>query len=340
MLWIGAVILSCAAVYWFLRSKWLTINTTLRQALQAAERRDWKCAEVFFARAMQVVKTLQEPAQSRYLRTAAVGLAGVFHRRGRFQEAGELLSAALELREPANRFESNDLLLAHDTLGLIRLDQGRFIEAQKSFERALQLCEGIGDKTLILMELQRLGDVFLRQAQFERAEQILLRACEVEREMTSEQLRRSGKNIAEYVITSFSQPEIYFTQKKWSEALPALEAKVSHWERAVTRPDNVDLGTLQMRLADVQGRLGNSAASIETYRRALDTIKRDWTEGHPRVAVCTGALAVALEAGDGKNEAAREALEMFAACGLEAHPDAAGCREILLLSDDVRPALA
>jgi tetratricopeptide (TPR) repeat protein len=340
MLWIGAVLLVIASIYWFLRSNWLTINTNLQQARQAAERKDWARSEVQYAQTFRAIKLLKEPANTRYLRTASVGLAGVFHRRGKFQEADELLSAVVQLNAPANRFESTDMALAHDTLGQLRLDQGRYVEAQQAFERALQICEDIGDKTLIVMELQRLGDAFLRQSQFEQAQQVLLRANDVEREVTSELLRRTGKDPTGYVMTSFSQPEIYFSQQKWSDALPAFESKVSSWERAVTRPDNVDLGALQMRLADIQGRLGDSQTSTETYRRALGTIRRDWTDNHPRVAGCLAALALALKAGDEKNEAARDALEIFAACGLETHPDALACWDILQSSHNAQQASA
>jgi len=47
-----------------------------------------------------------------------------------------------------------------------------------------------------------------------------------------------------------SLPDIDFCRERWLEARPLNEEKVSHWEKSVTRPDNIDQIVLDRPVID------------------------------------------------------------------------------------------
>jgi tetratricopeptide (TPR) repeat protein len=212
------------------------------------------------------------------------------------------------------------------------MDRGDYATAQQYLQKAIVQREKTGNQGWMIMELQTLGDVLLRQQKFDEAEQILIRANDTEKRVTHESLVRQGKDPGSMVIISMSQPDVYFSQRRWTEALKVYQEKVTHWERSLTRPDNVDLGHLQMRLAEVQTNLGDASAAAESYRHAAESFQRDWTGEHPRVALALGRLSEALQAAnhcDEARRAAKSALDLFESNGIPQHPQAAACRQVL-----------
>jgi tetratricopeptide (TPR) repeat protein len=247
-------------------------------------------------------------------------------------EAESLFQEALTGWQPDAPQVFDDLCFGHVTWGQLCLDRGRYAEAQEHMQKATLLRQNLGNRGWLIMELQALGDALLRQDKFDEAEQVLTRCNDLEKQVIHESLVCQGKNPGASVMISMSQPDVYFSQRRWPEALKVYQEKVTHWERSLTRPDNVDVGHLQMRLGEVQAHLGNASAAAETYRHAAESFKRDWSGEHPRVARALGRLSQALGASnqvEDARRAAKSALQLFESNGIPQHPEAEACRRLL-----------
>src|ERR1051326_7241002 len=106
-----------------------------------------------------------------------------------------------------------------------------------------------------------------------------------------EQMIREGKNPAEHHVLSWSMPDLHFCRGQYEDARQIYRRKVEFWEKSVTRPDNIDLGHLQMRLAAAEAHTGHRAEAQEMYTRAEATFAREWCEAHPKVAAARAAKA-------------------------------------------------
>jgi tetratricopeptide (TPR) repeat protein len=332
MFWISAVIVVAGFAGWLFRPKWLRVARKMQAAQRAFQRKEWVRAEQLYREAIVGAELLNESGRSRLLCPCLVDLATICHRGAKLREADELLQKAVALREPGDQFESNSFALAHHALGRIRIDQGRYVEAQHSFERSIHWHESTGNKGMAVVELQNAGDALLLQSEFAQAEKVFLRASDMEREVIHEQLQRNGKIPGASTSISMTQPDIYFSQKRWPDALIAYRQKVSRWQKATDVPEIVDVPRLQMRLAAVLGNLQDFSAAIQIYRNCIEKLATEWPEVHPKAAVCLAKLAGALAA-DGKRyeskETAEKSLQMFAACSLPDHPEAEICRGLV-----------
>jgi hypothetical protein len=103
---------------------------------------------------------------------------------------------------------------------------------------------------------------------------------------------REGKNPAEHHVISWSLPDLHFCREQYEDARRLYREKVEFWEKSVTRPDNIDLGHLQMRLAVCEERTGHRDAAIEMYTRAASTFAREWGEEHPKTVAARERKAV------------------------------------------------
>jgi tetratricopeptide (TPR) repeat protein len=145
-------------------------------------------------------------------------------------------------------------------------------------------------------------------------------------------MQREGKIPGASTSISMTQPDIYYSQKRWRDALIAYQEKVSHFLGVADVPDIVNLPRLQMRLAAVQNNLQDFPASVQTYQKCIERLTTDWAAVHPKVAVCLAKLAGALVANgnlEDSKKTAGKSLEMFAACGLPDHPEASVCRDLV-----------
>jgi tetratricopeptide (TPR) repeat protein len=130
--------------------------------------------------------------------------------------------------------------------GDLCLDAGRYAEAEARYRKALEVNEGIGNRAMVTFDSQRLAHVLILQSRRDEAAIVLEHCAELETSIVHEQL--------------------------------------VHWEKSLTRPDNIDLGHLQLRLAAREAASGDRLAAIETCRRAIGTFEREWSDRHPEAA--------------------------------------------------------
>ena len=91
-----------------------------------------------------------------------------------------------------------------------------------------------------------------------------------------------------------SMPDLYFCREQYDDARRLYREKVEYWEKQVTRPDNINVGHLQMRLAFSEARTGSVAAAFEMYARAEATFQREWCGLHPKVTAARMAKEAVL----------------------------------------------
>lgn len=261
---------------------------------RARDRKDWRSAERIARDTLKTIGKLKEPARSNIEAQLQLQLASVLYRQGRMQDAEELF-----IRGTAKARASDCLPHAAQFFlewGDLCLDEGRLYEAEQHYTTALEGDEARANPALQIFDLQRLGNCLLLQNRRDEAEDVINRAIVLETRVVHEQMIRDGKDPSQHHVISWSMPDLHFCRKQYHDAREIYQEKVAYWEKSVTRPDNIDLGHLQMRLAACEAKTGNMPEAIEMYSRAKCTFEREWCTGHPK-AVAADEAKIALMVG-------------------------------------------
>jgi tetratricopeptide (TPR) repeat protein len=289
MVWLFGALSAGLVAFFFL-------NRPLRQwrglslaAMNARQHRDWTAAGKFYREALRSAGKLKEPLRSKLEGETEIEWAGVLHRQGKLQEAGEMFRSGY-LKVAGDNWRAR-LIMSQGYLcwGDLCADEGRYGEAEQHYRQALKSNEAMGNLAGNIFALQRLGDALIRQERRQDAEEAIQCANSLESEVVHEQLVKEGKNPVEHPVISMSLPDLHFCRENYGEARRLYREKVEFWERQVTRPNSVDVGHLQMRLALAEARTGHPAEALEMYARAALTFEREWGEGHPKTVAARQA---------------------------------------------------
>ena len=261
-------------------------------AQRACKRRDYQTAARNFRDAHATAGKLREPKKSLIESQIEIAWATLLYRQSKLAEAEDMLRRGFSRTRTAGCYPR--MKPAYVVWGDLCVDQGRHIEAEGHFRTALEGEEQIGNKAGMIFDLQRLGDSLIRQGRREEAEEVLNRAIVLETEVVHAQMARQGKEPGTQRIIAWSLPDLHFCREQYEDARKLYSEKVEYWEKSVTRPDNIDLGHLQMRLAMSDERTGHRAEAIEMYTRAEQTFVREWGDGHPKIAAARQARAALL----------------------------------------------
>lgn len=295
MAWIVAVIV---AILFLLL---LFVGTPMRRAIaltmaaqRACKRRDFETAAKSFRDAHATAGKLREPQKSLLESQIEVAWATLLYRQGKMNESEEMLRRGFSRTRASGCHPQ--MKPAYAVWGDICADEGRHIEAEGHYRTAIEGEEQIGNKAGMIFDLQRLGNSLIVQGRREEAEEVINRAIALETEVVHQQLVRQGKDPGTRRIISWSMPDLHFCREQYDDARRLYQEKVAHWEKSVTRPDNIDLGHLQMRLAMADERTGRRTEALEMYARAEKTFEREWGSGHPKIAAAKAARTALLEA--------------------------------------------
>jgi tetratricopeptide (TPR) repeat protein len=227
---------------------------------------------------------MKEPGRSRGEAMIEIECAEALYRQAKMREAEDLLRKGLAkgvvCYPKGHQLVQNGYLLWGD----LCVDEQRYAEGGSHYRKALEGDEHTGNTAMMIFDPQRLGDALVRQQRRDEVREVIERAIALETSVVHQQLAREGKNAGEFVITSMSMPDLHFCREQYGDARRLYREKVEYWEKQVTRPDNVDVGHLQMRLAFSEAQTGEVAAAVEMYTRAEATFQREWGESHPKVA--------------------------------------------------------
>jgi len=295
MIWIlaGAAALILLCVF-FLSAKRHVVSLG-RSAVHAYTKGDWAAAGKFFRDAHDAAAKLKDPLKSRLESQIKIQWAAVLHRQGKMRDAEDLIRYGLS-KAKASGIPEFEVAQGYLRWGDLCADEGRYQEAEGHYRKALEGDERSGNLGGTIFDLQRLGDSLIHQERRAEAEEIINRAIKLETQVVHAQLVSEGKNPAQHPVISMSMPDLHFCREQYEDARRLYREKVGFWEKQVTRPDNVDVGRLQMRLALAEARTGHSAEAIEMYTRAEATFAREWGERHPKAVLAREAKAQLMSA--------------------------------------------
>jgi tetratricopeptide (TPR) repeat protein len=291
MVWIVAAVAAVSIFYaLFFRSPLRRAIALNLAAQHACKRRDYAGALRFCRESYETAGQLKEPQKSQIQAKIEIQWATLLYRQGDIHQAEEMFQRGFQhARETGCYPEMKPAFLVW---GNLCADVGRHLEAEQHYRLALQGEEQTGNLAGLIFALQRLGDSLIRQERRQEAEEVLNRAIVLETQVVHEQMVRQGKNPANHRIISFTLPDLHFCREQYEDARRLYKEKVEFWERSVTRPDNIDLGHLQMRLASAEARTGHPAEAVEMYTRAEKTFEREWGSEHPKAIAAREAKAV------------------------------------------------
>jgi tetratricopeptide (TPR) repeat protein len=295
MYWIiGVVGVLVLLYFWWTKSPVTTAMALIREGQRARERRDWPAVVRFCRQAHDIAKTLPESVKTKLEGPIEVEWANASYRLGKMSESEELFRGGFSKARAAGVHATQNP--AYLIWGDLCADEGRHPEAEQHYRTALATDEQTGNLAMMIFDLQRVGDSLIRQGRRSEAEEVINQAIALETRVVHEQMIRDGKNPAEHHVVSWSMPDLLFCREQFEDARRVYREKVTFWEKSVTRPDNIDLGHLQMRLAFAEARTGHRAEAVEMYTRAEATFAREWCERHPRVAAARAAKEELMQA--------------------------------------------
>lgn len=297
MLWIvgsaaAAALIAFVAYLLFLRPPVRQAMALTRASQRACLSKDWEGALRYCRLAHQTASLLKDPLKSCVVAGIEIQWATVLYRQGRMREAEGLLKQGFATARSVGHYQP--MMPAHLVWGDLCVDEGRHQDAEFHYRTALEGEQKVGNLAMMVFNLQRLGDSLIRQERREEAEEVINQAITLETRVVHEQMVRDGKNPAEHPVIAWSLPDLYFCRRQYDDARRLYREKVNHWEKCVTRPDNIDLGRLQIRLAVSEALTGNRAEAVEYFTRAESTYTREWGESHPKVAAARNARAECL----------------------------------------------
>ena len=269
-------------------------------AQRACKRREFETAARFFREAHEAAGKLKEPRKSLIESQIEIAWATLLYRLGKMGEAEDMLRRGFSRTRAAGCHPQ--MKPAYLAWGDLCTDQGRYIEAEGHYRTAIEGEEQIGNTAGMIFGLQRLGDALVRQGRRDEAEETINRAIVLETQVVHQQMARQGKEPGKHRIVSWSLPDLHFCREQYEDARKLYKEKVEHWEKSVTRPDNIDLGHLQMRLAAANEHTGHTSEALEMYTRAEQTFAREWGEGHPKIAAAREAKESLMQVAAGMPE--------------------------------------
>jgi len=291
MVWIVSAVVAVVALWIFVNAPKRAVVALTHAAFRCRERKDWTGARKFYGEAYTLAGKMKEPLKSKLLWQIEILRASLLHREGRIREAEDLFRQGFSKANAESRPEHVLLYQGYLCWGDLCTDDGRFSEAEVHYRQAVTGDEQAGNIASVIFDLQRLADALIRQERRGEAEEIIHRAITLETKVVHAQLLSQGKNPAEHPVISMSLPDLHFCREQYEDARRLYREKVAFWEKQVTRPDNVDVGHLQMRLALCEAKTGHRAEAVEMFTRAESTFQREWGEKHPKTSAARAAKA-------------------------------------------------
>jgi tetratricopeptide (TPR) repeat protein len=183
--------------------------------------------------------------------------------RGRYEQAEELFTQALAIREQILEAEHADLSYSLDRLATIYLYQGKYEQAEPLYQRALAICEetlGL-DHPNTAATANNLAQLYLYQGKYEQAEPLYQRALAI----CEETLGLDHPNTA---ATLDNLATIYLYQGKYEQAEPLFQRALAIREK-MRGSDHPDTAITLNNLASLYLYQGKYEQAEPLFQRAL-----------------------------------------------------------------------
>lgn len=291
MAWVIGSVIAFLLIYRFFTAPARRASALSFSAMHARNARNWTLAAKFYRRSHDLVGKLKEPRRSRMQAQIEVHWAAVLYRSGHLREAEEMLHQGLSKGERYFTPQSEMLLQGYMCWGDLCTDEGRHSEAEGHYRKALEGDESSDNLAGMIFDLEKVADCLLNQERRAEAETVIERGIALETRHAREFAIRRGMDPDKYLLTPTSLSKLQFCRGEYDEARRLYRAQVEHWGTQAKRPDNIDLGQLQMQLAVAEARSGHVAEAIAAYEGAADAFSREWCEGHPKAVAAREAKA-------------------------------------------------
>ena len=223
-------------------------------------------------------------------------LGGIYQKLGKFDRADYLLKSALSLRqshEDADHLQSSQTLVA---LGLLRLDQGRFAEAEKLVRQGWKGIEQVRplNEEASVRATVALGKVMEAEGNYRAATALLEQAVQLQTRTKLPPVEVAD-NIKELGDVHYYAGEYLQCESLVKRAL-AMHSQLLTESHPVVADDLIDLGA-------VQSDRGLYQEAEALYRKALAINEKWYGKDNPIVASNLYMLAKAVKSQDRYSEA-------------------------------------
>jgi hypothetical protein len=282
MIWISAAA-ACILIFLlvFVRTPLQRATALSLAAQRAARRKDFRSAIQYCRAAYDEAGKLREPVRSQVRAKTEILWATMLYRQGSMREAAALFESGFAHTRDTGCYP--EMKPAYVVWGDLCADEGRDAEAEQHYRLALQGEKQIGNIAAMVFGFQRLADCMLRQGKCEAAEEELNLAMATEAGIVRPQGNKP--------VISWVQPDLHFCRGEYEVAGRLYAEKEEHWAKKAVRPEQIDLGRLQMRLAECHARVGHRVEAMAMYSRAERSFAQDWGAGHPKIETARQALA-------------------------------------------------
>ncbi|HYI00391.1 serine/threonine-protein kinase, partial [Hyalangium sp.] len=235
------------------------------------------------------MENIVELADDDWIRASALDSLGTaLMGMGKYEEAGQVFSRALELRLKTGPEENLGVAGSINNLGAVLFYTGKYEEAREKYARALELRERIlgPEHPRVARSLNNLGNVLREMGRFEEARQTHARALALrEKSLGPEHPDVAGSlNNLSAVLEELGQYE---------EARAAQARVLAIWEKTLG-PEHPDVAIALSNLGVILGELGKHEEARQMNERALALQQKVLGPEHPEIANTLSNLGDAL----------------------------------------------
>jgi serine/threonine-protein kinase len=224
------------------------------------------------AQVLEQDRSLEPPARASMLHT----LGAVYRQLGLAAAADKALESALAQAAP------RDLATLRVALAGLRVDQGRFDEANTLLDQAEADPHASESQRLRSRLLHQRGDAALRQGKLDQAEAPLEAALQLRRRLHGEQSREVAEVLTALGSLQRDRGQLALAEQHYRDALSILQSLgVDAWSRA----------KLTNNLAIIAGDRGASDVAEQHFGEALEFMRQAVGEDHALIAVGLGNVA-------------------------------------------------
>jgi len=210
----------------------------------------------------------------------------IYHNLGLYDEAGEMLEAAvLTLQGHESRHTEAELSATLHSLGVLYDNQGRYDEAERVFRDKLALWEagGIEDERELGRTLNSLGIVLWNQGKYDEAEAVLTRSMKVRE-------RIYGRDSQEVAKALFNLGNLYNARGDY-DAAEGVFSRALEIERSHLEPGHPDIAASLNNLGSLYQNLERYDEARRCIEEALAIWERALDDNHPDIGIAVHNLA-------------------------------------------------
>ncbi|MCP4899693.1 MAG: serine/threonine protein kinase [bacterium] len=224
----------------------------------------------------------QPLARARFMLT----IGEIYDKLGLYEEAEDLITDALEIRQQNQAADSLAVAEALNALGGVLVSQGRYDEALAACQQALEIQERRDGPVSesVARSLTGIGAAHNHQGHYQEAESVLQRAFAIREEILPPDDPSIGLSLNELAL-------VYHDQGMHEEAEPLYRRSLTIWEKAYG-PNHMEVAVGLNNLALLCDSEGRPEEAEALYRRSLEIYEEVLGPDHPNLARSFNNLAL------------------------------------------------